>query len=111
MDVTYGRKLVDYRLEKTDPYRTRLIVGGGRVRYPGDRGTPTVELNTVKLLLNSIVSKLNAKSMRIDIKDFYLNTPMAQSEYMRLKLSNLPERVAQHYNLEKKSTRDGYVYV
>ena len=30
---------------------------------------------------------------------------------MRLKLSNLPESVAQYYNLAEKTTRDGYVYV
>ena len=36
---------------------------------------------------------------------------MAQSEYMRLKLSDLPESVVQHYNLTKNTTRDGYVYV
>ena len=65
----------------------------------------------VKLLLNSIVSTLNAKFMTIGIKYFYLNTPMARSEYMRLKLSNLPKRVVQHYNLVEKTPRDGYVYV
>ena len=70
-----------------------------------------MELTTVKLLLSSIVSKLNAKFMTIDIKDFYLNTLMAQSEYMCLKISNLPESVLRHYNLAEKTTRDGYVYV
>ena len=49
--------------------------------------------------------------MTIDIKDFYLNNPMARSEYMRLKLSDLPESLAKHYNLEAKATRDGYVQV
>ena len=29
--------------------------------------------------------------MTIDIKGFYLNTSMDQFEYMKLKLSNLPE--------------------
>ena len=70
-----------------------------------------MELTTVKLLLSSIVSKLNAKFMTIDIKDFYLNTLMAQSEYMCLKISNLPESVVRHYNLAEKTTRHGYVYV
>ena len=65
----------------------------------------------VKLPLNSIVGTLNAKFMTIDIKDFYLNTPMARREYMHLKLSNLPESVVQQYNLEVKSTKDGYVHV
>ena len=92
--MTYGRIVVDYRPNKTGPYRTVLTVGGDRVKYPVDCSTPTVELTTVKILLNSIVSTLNAKFITIDIKDFYLNTTMDQSEYMRLKLSNLPESVA-----------------
>ena len=68
-DVTYGQIVVDYRPEKTDTYRTRLTVGGDRVNYPVDCGTPTVELNMVKLLLNSIVSTVNTKSMTIYRKD------------------------------------------
>ena len=95
MDVTYGRLGVEYCPEKSDPYRTQLTVGSDRVNYPGDCGTPTVSLTTVELLPNSIVSTLSTHFMTIDIKGFYLNTPMAQSEYMRLKLSNLPESVVQ----------------
>ena len=30
---------------------------------------------------------------------------------MRLKLSDLPKSGVQHYHVENKSTRDGYVYV
>ena len=70
MDVMYGKIVVDYRPEKTDLYRTRLTVGGDRVNYQGDCGTPTVYLTAVKLLLDIIVSKLIAKFMTIDINDF-----------------------------------------
>ena len=61
-DVTYGRVLLGYRPENSDPYRTRLAVGGDRVNYPGYCGIPTVSLTTVKLLLNSIISKLTPTS-------------------------------------------------
>ena len=110
-NVTYGRIVVNYRPEKTDPYCTRLTVGGNRVNYPGDCGTPTVDLLTVKLLFNSVISTPNAKFMTIDIKDFYLNTPMARSEFMRLKLSDLPDNVITHFNLQEKATSNGWVYV
>ena len=76
-DMMYGRIVVDYRPEKTNPYHTIITSGGDRVNYLGDCGTPTVDLTTAKLLLNSIVSTLYAKFMTIDIKDFYLHTPMA----------------------------------
>ena len=36
---------------------------------------------------------------------------MERIEYMRLKLSDLPESAVQQYNLEAKATKDGYVYV
>ena len=47
----------------------------------------------VKLLLNSVISTPDAKFMTIDIKDFYLNTPMDRFKYMKLKLSDLPEDI------------------
>ena len=78
--VTYGHVVVDYQPEKSDPYRTRLTVGGNLIVYPSDCGTSTVDLLTVKLLLNSIVSTPGAKLLTIDIKDFYLNTPMGRLE-------------------------------
>ena len=36
---------------------------------------------------------------------------MACSEYMHLKLSDLPKSMVQQYKLEAKATRDGYVHV
>ena len=110
-DVKYGRVVVDCRQERTNPYQNRLTVGGYRVNYSVDCGTTTVDLTTVKILLNSIVSTLNAKFMTIEVKYFYLNTLMARSDYIRLKLIDLPESTVNHYNLEEKATRDRYVYV
>ena len=46
------------------------------VNYPGDCGTPTSDLLTVKLLLNSIISTPNAEFMTLDLKDFYLMMPI-----------------------------------
>ena len=69
------------------------------MNYTGDCGLPTVGLTMVKLILNSIVSTLNAKFMAIDIKDFYLSTPMVRSKYMCLKLSDLTNSVVQQYKI------------
>jgi hypothetical protein len=57
-------------------------VGGDRVNYPGNAGTPSANLLTVKILINSIISTAGAKFMTMNIKDFYLNTPIARYEYM-----------------------------
>ena len=108
-DATYGHVVVNYRPEKWDPYRTCLTVGGNLIVYPGDCGTPTVDLLTVKLLLNSVISTPDAKFMTIDIKDFYLNTPMDQFKYMKLKLSDLPENFVKLYNLASKVDKNSFV--
>jgi hypothetical protein len=110
-DVTYGLITTLVRAEKIDePNRTRLVAGGDRVHYPGDAGTPTADLLTVKLLINSIISTDGAKFMTMDIKDFYLNTPMPRFEYMRLRTADMPDDVIEHYHLRDKATHDGYVY-
>jgi hypothetical protein len=90
-DVTYGLITCLICPEKIDePNRTRLVAGRDIVHYPGNAWTPTANLITMKLLINSIILTTGAKFMMMDIKDFYLNTPMAQYEYMQLKLSDMP---------------------
>jgi hypothetical protein len=38
----------------------------------------------------------------IDIKDFYLNTPMKHYEYMRLKITDIPDEIIKEYKLDEK---------
>jgi hypothetical protein len=99
------------RPEKVDePNWTRLVAGGDRVHYPFDAGTPTTNLLTIKLLINSVISTPGAKLFTMAIKNCYLCTPMAWYEYMRLKLANMPEDVIKHYCLHDIATPDRYVY-
>ena len=79
-DVTYGRIVMSYRPEIDDSYRVRLMVGGDRLTCQWNCSTMPVDMLRVKLLLNSIVSTPNTKFVSIDIKDFYLNTPMPRYE-------------------------------
>ena len=76
-DATHGRTCANHRPEKNDPNRIRLTAGGNLIDHPGDCGTPTANMLTVKLLLNSTISTPGAKFMTIDIKNSCLNTPMA----------------------------------
>ena len=56
-DVTYALICCNVRPEKTnEPNRCRITVGGDRINYPHEVATPTADLLTVKLLLNSIIS-------------------------------------------------------
>eukprot|EP00804_Cyclotella_cryptica_P030011 CCRYP_013454-RA/>CCRYP_013454-RA protein AED:0.36 eAED:0.39 QI:0/0/0/1/0/0/4/0/743 len=109
-DVTYRRIVANFRPEKDDRYRIRLSVCGNRINFPGDCGTPTADMITFKVLLNSVISTKNARIMTIDIKDFYLNTPMDRPEFMRLKLSDIPDNIIDLYKL-CDIAHDGYVFV
>ena len=38
-------------------------------------------------------------------------TPLDRPEYLRLKMSDMPDDIIEHYKLKEKATHDGYVYV
>ncbi len=110
-DETYERVCINYCPKKEDPNRMRLTVGGNRINYPGNCGTPTVNMVTVKLHLNSIISTKGACYCTIDLKDFYLMTPMARPKYMRMKLKDLPAEFVELYNLTNKVDSNGYIHI
>lgn len=110
-DITYGRFVCDIRMAKENPNRTRLTVGGDRINYPGEVGTPTCELLLAKVFFNSVISTPNARFLTADISNFYLNTPMERYEYVRLALRDIPDEIIQEYNLQKIATQDGHVYI
>ena len=109
-DVTYVHFVCMYRPEKEEKEQTRMCVGGNCINFPGYAGTPTADLLTIKLLANSVVSTKNAKMRTMDLKDFYLNTPMELPEYIRIKMSDIPEDIIQQYMLQDIAKADGYVY-
>ena len=93
--------------------RTKQDTPGCRRRqshYPRDTRTSTADLLTVKLLINIIISTPRAKFFTMDIKDFYLNTPMARYKYMRLPMADMPEDVIEQYKLRDIATPYGYLY-
>jgi hypothetical protein len=46
----------------------------------------------------------------LEIKDFYLNTPMKRYEYMCIKITNIPEEIIKDYKMREIVTKNGYVY-
>jgi hypothetical protein len=46
----------------------------------------------------------------LDVKDFYLNTPMKRYEYMRIKVTDIPSEIIKEYKLHQKVMDDGYIY-
>ena len=49
--------------------------------------------------------------MKLDIKKFYLKTPVKCYKYLCLKISTLPGKVIEEYQLKDKVDSNGYVYV
>ncbi|KAL7485762.1 hypothetical protein ACHAW6_011360 [Cyclotella cf. meneghiniana] len=62
-------------------------------------------------MINSIISMPHAQWMTVDIKNFYLNTPLRRYKYLKLWLKDLPEDVIDYYNMWENATVDGFVYV
>ena len=78
--VTYGRIVTSICPQKQETHRTRLTVGGNLLDYHGDTSTPTTDLTTTKIHLNSVISTPNAKFATADIENFYVNNILPDSE-------------------------------
>jgi len=109
--ATYGRIVCNVCPQKEEIYRTRLTVDGNLIDFPGNKSTPTVDLLTAKLLINSTISTPGAVFLGIDLANFYLNTLMAKPEYMRLRLDIIPKEIIIKYNLQDLVNDEGWVYV
>ena len=98
---------------KTEPNRTRLTVGGNLIDFEGKVSTRTAKIQTIKTLLNSILSTKGAKFMTADVNNFYLNTPLGKGkeEYMRMQVKFIPEEIIEEYNLRSKVDNKGWVYM
>jgi hypothetical protein len=108
--ITYGKIVCDYKPHKTEKERVRLTVGGDRLDYSGDIATSTADITTFKILNNSTLSTEDAAMMMMDIKNYYLGTPLPWFEYMKMLLSRFPEEIVQKYNLNALAV-DGWVYI
>jgi hypothetical protein len=97
--ATYLRIVAALKPNKADMYRIRFTAGGDKIIYLGKVSTPTADLPTVKLHLNSVLSTPGAKYMSIDIKNFYLDTPMTQYEYMWIPVKHIPADIMAQYKL------------
>jgi len=109
--ATYGHICCNVCLQKEEIYRTRLTIGGNLIDFPRNTSTPTTDLLTAKLHINSTISTPGAVVLDIDLANFYLNTPMADPEYMRLRLDIIPEEIIAKYKLQDLVDEEGWVYI
>ena len=62
--------------------------------------TPTATVTTTKYLFNSVVSTKYAKCVMAEVRNFYLNNILPESEYMKMQLSIIPEKIIDQYQLQ-----------
>jgi hypothetical protein len=108
--ITYGKIVCDYKPHNKEKEHVRLTVGGDRLEYLGDVATSTAYITKFKILINSTLPTEDAAMMMMDIKSYYLGTPLPRFEYMKMLLSRFPEEIIQKYNLNALAV-DGWVYI
>jgi hypothetical protein len=108
--IKYGKLVCDHKPNNAEQERVRLTVGGDRLDYSGEVATSTADITTFKILINSTLSTEHAEMMMMDIKNYYLGTPLPRYEYIRLPLAIIPDEVIQKYNLTSIAV-DGWVYL
>ena len=89
---TYLRPVCNIRPQKVKTHRIRIIVGCNKVVTEGNLSTPTANLTTAKLHINSTIYTDGAKYVCFEISNFYLETPMTRNQYSYAKehLNNIP---------------------
>lgn len=101
--ATYYNPQVKSKIKGDPPtktYRVRGTAGGDRVTYDGPLAADAASLTMVKTHLNSVVSSPGAQFMCLDIKDFYLGTPMITAVYMRVHRKHISAAIIAKYGLE-----------
>ena len=109
-EIAFSKVVCTFLPDKADPNRTCITIAGQNIKYPGDVGTKTASLGLVKLLLNSVLSHQGAKFVTLDIRNYYLQTPLDRPEYVRIKLSDIPQDFVDEYNLQDFFNANGWVY-
>jgi hypothetical protein len=108
--ITYGKIVCDYKPHKKEKEHVRLTVGGDILDYSGDVATSTVDITTLRILINSTHSTEDAAMMMMYIKNYYLGTPLPRFEYMKMLISHFPEEIIQKYNLNAPAV-DGWANI
>jgi hypothetical protein len=79
-------------------------VGGNKVDYSKSVATSTADITTIKILINSTLSTADAAMTMMDIKNYYLSTPLPRFEYMEMLLSRFPEEIVDTVTLTRRDS-------
>jgi hypothetical protein len=107
---SYNNFVCDYKEHKEEKERVRATFGNTVSDYDGPVSSPTVDITTVKIFFNSVLSDKDGLFYSMDLKNFFLNTPLSRYEYMRISIKSIPDDVIKQYNL-LPLVHNGYVMV
>jgi hypothetical protein len=108
--IAYGKIVCDYKPHKQEKEYVRLTVGGDKLDYSGDVATSTADIITLKIIINGTLSTKDDAMMMMDIKNYYISTPLPRFEHMKMLISRFPEKIIHKYNLNALAV-DGWVYI
>ena len=110
--VTYTNFACDYRPLKEEKWRIRCVVGGDKLEWNDDTGSPATDMVETKILFNSVISeaKIGARFMSLDLKDMFLMTIMTDPEYMKCQYKYFPSDIRKRYNLDNIVHND-FIYI
>ena len=107
--VAYANPQLKFKIKNGEQVmRVRMTIGGDQLPYSGPTAAQTAALEVIRLLLNALVSE-GANLMTLDVKDFYLGTPLNESEYMRIPLKFIPIEMQKQLNLKVIQSHDSVV--
>ena len=93
--ITYANFVCDIKLSKTETHCVCLTFGGYKLAYDGDPSSPAISLLNLKIHLNSVISNARngAHYLMAYMINYNLNSPMANYQYMRIHLKDIPNEV------------------
>ena len=110
-DTTYYNPQTKQKVDATGAttYRIRGTAGGDRINYDGPTSAQTAAMEVFKMFIHSVISE-HKSWMTIDIKDYYLNTPLTRSEYIRIPLKLIPPEVIAAHSLSEFINNDSVLF-
>ena len=100
--VSYANYVCNIRPQKTETHRVRMTAGGDRLDYPGDASSPAVSI---------LDAHKGARYFGIDLKNFYLGTPMTNYQYISVLQKMIPKEVWDDPRYTIHISADGFVYL
>jgi hypothetical protein len=90
-----------------------MTAGGDQLDYPGNASSSAVAMLDAKLYINSTISDAHkgARYLGIDIKTYYLGTPMKYYQYIRVLAKMIPQEVWDDSRYAPHIEAGGFVYL